>query len=59
VIHRGEGMMNDPPADANHGRARSDFLEILQNRVDHFEGLINLLPYFRTGQDNLAANEDE
>ena len=31
----------------------------IQHRVDHLEGLVNLLSHFRTSQDNLAADEDE
>jgi len=34
-------------------------LEILENRVDGFESVINLLTNFRTSQDDLATNEDE
>jgi len=31
----------------------------LEHRVDHFKGLVDLLTDFRTGQDNLAADEDQ
>lgn len=31
----------------------------LKDRVDHFEGLVDLLADFRTSQDNLATDEDE
>lgn len=36
-----------------------DLAEIVQDRVDHLESLVDLLSHFRTGQDDLAANEDE
>lgn len=39
--------------------ARSDFLEVLKHRVDHFKGLVNLFSNFRTSQDDLAADEDQ
>jgi len=38
---------------------RSDFLEVLKHRVDHFEGLVNLFSNFRASQDNLATDEDQ
>jgi len=41
------------------GRARSDFLEVLKHRVDHFECLVNLFSNFRASQDDLARDEDE
>lgn len=31
----------------------------LQHRVNHLEGLVNLLSHFGTCQDNLAADEDQ
>jgi hypothetical protein len=31
----------------------------LKHRVDHFESLVDLLAHLRTGQDNLAAHEDQ
>lgn len=33
--------------------------QTLKHRVDHFKSLVNLLPHFGTGQDNLAGNENE
>ena len=36
-----------------------DLAEILQHRVDHLKSLIDLLADFGTGQDNLAADEDQ
>jgi len=50
--------LNDRTADAI-GRARSDFLEVLKHRVDHFKGLVDLFSNFGTSQDNLARDEDE
>jgi len=38
---------------------RSDFLEVLKHRVDHFKGLVNLFSNFRASQDNFAADEDQ
>jgi len=38
---------------------RSDLLEVLKHRVDHFEGLVNLLSNLGASQDNLAADEDQ
>lgn len=54
----GRRWLNDRTADAD-GRAKSDLLEVLKHRVDHFKGLIDLFTDFRTGQDNLATNEDQ
>ena len=31
----------------------------LQHRVDHFEGLVDLLTHFRAGEDDLTADEDQ
>lgn len=59
MVHRGGCESSDRTADADRGRARSDFLEILKHGVDHLKGLINLFTDFRTSEDNLATNEDE
>ncbi len=34
-------------------------MHTLQHRVDHFKRLVNLLAHLGTGQDNLAADEDQ
>ena len=34
-------------------------MNTVQDRVDHLEGLVDLLSNFRTSQDNLAADEYE
>lgn len=31
----------------------------MKHRVDHFEGLVDLLTHFRAGKDDLAADEDQ
>jgi hypothetical protein len=63
VVQVGEGVVGTPNGVIEPlmqiGKARSDFLEVLKHRIDHFEGLINLFTDFRTGQDNFAANEDQ
>jgi len=57
VVHR--GRLNDRAADANLGRARSDFLEVLKHRVDHFECLVDLFTDLGTSQDDLSTDEDQ
>jgi hypothetical protein len=57
VVHR--GCYNDQTADADLGRTRSDFLEVLKHRVDHFECLVDLFTDLGTSQDNLSTNEDQ
>ena len=37
----------------------SDLAEILQHRVDHLKGLVDLLADLGTGENDLAAHEDE
>jgi len=59
LVHRGRGGLNDRTADADLDKAKSDFLEVLKHRVDHFKGLIDFFADFRTGQDNLTTNEDQ
>lgn len=38
---------------------QSEDVHTLKHRVDHFKSLIDLFSDLRTGQDNLAGNEDE
>jgi hypothetical protein len=57
LVHRGCGL-NDRPL-MQILVARSDFLEVLKHRVDHFKGLVDLLSHLGASQDNLAADEDQ
>lgn len=36
-----------------------DLAEVLKHRVDHLEGLVDLLTHFRAGKDDFSADEDQ
>jgi hypothetical protein len=58
LVHRGMGGLDDRPL-MQTLVIRSDLLEVLKHRVDHFKGLVYLLSNLGASQDDLAADEDQ